>query len=64
MHLSRFNTRFALALVVTALVVLAHERAQVRILQVLTGAGLVVWAVLEIAHAYRQRRHIPGPRGR
>lgn len=56
MHLNRFATRFAIALVVAAVVLLTHDPHRVRLLEVSTAAVLSFWALAELRHSYRRRR--------
>ena len=61
MHLRRFGTRLAIAVAIAALVVLAHGRHHVQVLEVGTCAALLVWGALESWHVLRPRRHPAGP---
>jgi hypothetical protein len=57
MHSSRFSTRLTVALLVAALVILAHSRQLLAAVQVVACAGLLVWGVFELWNAQRQRHH-------
>lgn len=55
-RLDSFGTRLALGLVIMGLVLLAHGRHELQVLQAVASAALFLGVVLGIRHAYRTRR--------
>jgi len=54
-RLDSFGTRLVLGLVIAVLVLLAHGRHELQVLQAVASAALLLWVVLEIRHGYRSR---------
>lgn len=56
LHLQWFGVRLVVAFFLLAVVLLAHARHHLQLIQAAGIAALVVWGTFEARHAYERRR--------